>query len=35
MQKIVKCKLVDTAKSKIDLMEAILEGDALTHWLKC
>eukprot|EP00957_Ditylum_brightwellii_P028623 2162666-Ditylum_brightwellii.AAC.1 len=34
MMKIVKCKLVDTAKGKFDLVEAILEGDALTHWLK-
>eukprot|EP00957_Ditylum_brightwellii_P082555 6276175-Ditylum_brightwellii.AAC.1 len=34
MQKIVKGKLVDTAKGKFDLIEAILEGDALTHWLE-
>eukprot|EP00957_Ditylum_brightwellii_P016500 1240020-Ditylum_brightwellii.AAC.1 len=34
MQKIMKCKLVDMAKSKFDLMEAILEGDALMHWLE-
>eukprot|EP00957_Ditylum_brightwellii_P104729 7981386-Ditylum_brightwellii.AAC.1 len=34
MQKIMKCKLVDTAEGKFDLMEAILKGDALTHWLE-
>eukprot|EP00957_Ditylum_brightwellii_P013652 1029107-Ditylum_brightwellii.AAC.2 len=34
MQKIVKCKLVGTVEGKFDLVEAILEGDALTHWLK-
>eukprot|EP00957_Ditylum_brightwellii_P060339 4582114-Ditylum_brightwellii.AAC.1 len=34
MTKIVKCKLVDTAESKFDLVEAILKGDTLTHWLK-
>eukprot|EP00957_Ditylum_brightwellii_P073066 5552644-Ditylum_brightwellii.AAC.1 len=34
MQKIVKCKPVDTAESKFNLVEAILEGDASTHWLK-
>eukprot|EP00957_Ditylum_brightwellii_P155172 11812648-Ditylum_brightwellii.AAC.1 len=33
MQKIVKCKPVDTAEGKFNLVEAILEGDALTHWL--
>eukprot|EP00957_Ditylum_brightwellii_P151481 11535633-Ditylum_brightwellii.AAC.1 len=34
MQKIVKCKLVDTAEGKFDIVEAILKGDALMHWLK-
>eukprot|EP00957_Ditylum_brightwellii_P033065 2507242-Ditylum_brightwellii.AAC.1 len=34
MQKIIKCKPVDTAEGKFDLVEVILEGDALTHWLK-
>eukprot|EP00957_Ditylum_brightwellii_P150500 11460392-Ditylum_brightwellii.AAC.1 len=34
MLKIVKCKLVDTAEGKFDLAEAILEGNALTHWLE-
>eukprot|EP00957_Ditylum_brightwellii_P101699 7750526-Ditylum_brightwellii.AAC.1 len=34
MQKIVKCKLVDTVESKFNLVEAIFEGDALMHWLK-
>eukprot|EP00957_Ditylum_brightwellii_P134969 10290796-Ditylum_brightwellii.AAC.1 len=34
MTNIVKCKLVDTAEGKFDLIEAILEGDALIHWLK-
>eukprot|EP00957_Ditylum_brightwellii_P179996 13710907-Ditylum_brightwellii.AAC.1 len=33
MQKIIKCKLVDTTEDKFDLIEAILEGDALIHWL--
>eukprot|EP00957_Ditylum_brightwellii_P148706 11321838-Ditylum_brightwellii.AAC.1 len=34
MQKIVKCKPVDTAKGKFDLVEVILGGDTLTHWLE-
>eukprot|EP00957_Ditylum_brightwellii_P069368 5265699-Ditylum_brightwellii.AAC.1 len=34
MMKIVKCKPVDMAEGKFDLVEAILEGDTLTHWLK-
>eukprot|EP00957_Ditylum_brightwellii_P015033 1133992-Ditylum_brightwellii.AAC.1 len=34
MMKIVKCKPVDTAEGKFDLVEVILEGDTLTHWLK-
>eukprot|EP00957_Ditylum_brightwellii_P034167 2589187-Ditylum_brightwellii.AAC.1 len=34
MQKIIKCKLVDTKEGKFDLVEAILKGDALTHWLE-
>eukprot|EP00957_Ditylum_brightwellii_P027169 2054050-Ditylum_brightwellii.AAC.1 len=34
MQKIVKCKSVDTMEGKFDLVEAILKGDALMHWLK-
>eukprot|EP00957_Ditylum_brightwellii_P050728 3846621-Ditylum_brightwellii.AAC.1 len=32
MQKIAKCKPVDTAEGKFDLTEALLEGDALMHW---
>eukprot|EP00957_Ditylum_brightwellii_P166626 12683821-Ditylum_brightwellii.AAC.1 len=31
MNKVVKCKLMDTAERKFDLVEALLEGDALTH----
>eukprot|EP00957_Ditylum_brightwellii_P008626 654641-Ditylum_brightwellii.AAC.1 len=31
MQKIVKCKLVDMAEGKFNLMKAILEGDTLMH----
>eukprot|EP00957_Ditylum_brightwellii_P027194 2055679-Ditylum_brightwellii.AAC.1 len=34
MQKIVKCKPVDMAEGKFNLVKAILEGGALTHWLK-
>eukprot|EP00957_Ditylum_brightwellii_P105982 8084287-Ditylum_brightwellii.AAC.1 len=34
MMKMVKCKLVDMAEGKFDLVEAILKGDALTHWFK-
>eukprot|EP00957_Ditylum_brightwellii_P208462 15357574-Ditylum_brightwellii.AAC.1 len=34
MMRIVKYKPVDTAEGKFDLVEVILEGDALTHWLK-
>eukprot|EP00957_Ditylum_brightwellii_P012192 921029-Ditylum_brightwellii.AAC.1 len=34
MQEIVKCKLFDRAEGKFNLVEAILDGDALTHWLK-
>eukprot|EP00957_Ditylum_brightwellii_P130160 9928530-Ditylum_brightwellii.AAC.1 len=34
MQKIIKSKLVDTAKGKFDLVDAILEGDVSMHWLK-
>eukprot|EP00957_Ditylum_brightwellii_P183323 13964104-Ditylum_brightwellii.AAC.1 len=33
MTKIEKFELVDMAESKFNLGEAILEGDALTHWL--
>eukprot|EP00957_Ditylum_brightwellii_P000502 38771-Ditylum_brightwellii.AAC.1 len=34
MQKIAKCKLVDMVEGKFNLVETILKGDALTHWLK-
>eukprot|EP00957_Ditylum_brightwellii_P126942 9677560-Ditylum_brightwellii.AAC.1 len=34
MNKVVKCKPVDTAERKFDLVEALLEGDALTHWME-
>eukprot|EP00957_Ditylum_brightwellii_P071759 5454881-Ditylum_brightwellii.AAC.1 len=34
MQKIVMCKLVDMVEGEFDLMEAILKGDVLMHWLK-
>ena len=34
MQKIVKCKLVDMAEGKFDLVEALLKGDVLTQWLE-
>eukprot|EP00957_Ditylum_brightwellii_P113100 8625562-Ditylum_brightwellii.AAC.1 len=29
---VIKNKPIETAESKFDLVEAILEGDALTHW---
>eukprot|EP00957_Ditylum_brightwellii_P072547 5513049-Ditylum_brightwellii.AAC.1 len=29
---IIKNQLIETAKSKFDLVEAILKGNALTHW---
>eukprot|EP00957_Ditylum_brightwellii_P120464 9191144-Ditylum_brightwellii.AAC.1 len=29
---VIKNKPIDTAKSKFNLMEAILEGNALTYW---
>eukprot|EP00957_Ditylum_brightwellii_P056287 4266697-Ditylum_brightwellii.AAC.1 len=29
---VIKKKTIKTAKSKFDLAEAILEGDALMHW---
>eukprot|EP00957_Ditylum_brightwellii_P085265 6484970-Ditylum_brightwellii.AAC.1 len=32
MQKIVKCKPVNTAKGKFDLVEVFLRGDALMYW---
>eukprot|EP00957_Ditylum_brightwellii_P088041 6706522-Ditylum_brightwellii.AAC.1 len=34
---VIKNKPIEIAKSKFDLVEAILEGDALTHWheFKC
>eukprot|EP00957_Ditylum_brightwellii_P037870 2863965-Ditylum_brightwellii.AAC.1 len=34
MQKIAKRKPVDMSEGKLDLVEAILEGDALRHWLE-
>eukprot|EP00957_Ditylum_brightwellii_P211202 15365884-Ditylum_brightwellii.AAC.1 len=34
MQKIVKCKQVSTTERKINLIEALCEGDALAHWLE-
>eukprot|EP00957_Ditylum_brightwellii_P187821 14300823-Ditylum_brightwellii.AAC.1 len=34
MQKIVKCKLMDMAEGKFDLVEVLLEGNALRHWLE-
>eukprot|EP00957_Ditylum_brightwellii_P101826 7760586-Ditylum_brightwellii.AAC.1 len=34
MQKVVKCKLVDTLEGKFNQVEEILEGYALTHWLE-
>eukprot|EP00957_Ditylum_brightwellii_P089360 6803816-Ditylum_brightwellii.AAC.1 len=34
IQKIIKCKPVDMAEGKFDLVEVILEGYALTHWLE-
>eukprot|EP00957_Ditylum_brightwellii_P024938 1885604-Ditylum_brightwellii.AAC.1 len=34
MQKIVKCKPVDMVEGKFDLVEVILKGDALMHWLE-
>eukprot|EP00957_Ditylum_brightwellii_P130371 9944873-Ditylum_brightwellii.AAC.1 len=34
MKKVVKCKPVDTADGQFDLVEALLEGDALTHLME-
>eukprot|EP00957_Ditylum_brightwellii_P191232 14561170-Ditylum_brightwellii.AAC.1 len=34
MQSIVKYKLVDTVEGKFNIVEVILKGDALMHWLK-
>eukprot|EP00957_Ditylum_brightwellii_P153412 11676405-Ditylum_brightwellii.AAC.1 len=34
MKKVVKYKPVDTAEGKFDLVEALLEGDALTCWME-
>eukprot|EP00957_Ditylum_brightwellii_P189148 14397839-Ditylum_brightwellii.AAC.1 len=34
MQKIVKCNPVDTAEGKFNLVEVVLKGDALRHWLE-
>eukprot|EP00957_Ditylum_brightwellii_P010752 814443-Ditylum_brightwellii.AAC.1 len=34
MKKMVKCKPVDTAEGQFDLVEALLEGDTLTHWME-
>eukprot|EP00957_Ditylum_brightwellii_P040430 3059927-Ditylum_brightwellii.AAC.1 len=34
MKKVVKCKSVDMAEGQFDLVEALLEGDTLTHWME-
>eukprot|EP00957_Ditylum_brightwellii_P067642 5134412-Ditylum_brightwellii.AAC.1 len=34
LNKVIKNKPVDTADGCFDLVEALLEGDALTHWQK-
>eukprot|EP00957_Ditylum_brightwellii_P067599 5131292-Ditylum_brightwellii.AAC.1 len=34
MFKVVNCKPVDTVKGHFDLVEALLKGDALTHWME-
>eukprot|EP00957_Ditylum_brightwellii_P129144 9850321-Ditylum_brightwellii.AAC.1 len=34
MKKVVKCKPVDTAEGQLDLVEALLEGSTLTHWME-
>eukprot|EP00957_Ditylum_brightwellii_P067426 5118287-Ditylum_brightwellii.AAC.1 len=34
MKKVVKHKPVDTAEGQFDLVEALLKGDALTHWME-
>eukprot|EP00957_Ditylum_brightwellii_P056767 4302207-Ditylum_brightwellii.AAC.1 len=34
MKKVVKCKLVDTAEGQFDLVEALLKGFILTHWME-
>eukprot|EP00957_Ditylum_brightwellii_P061752 4686160-Ditylum_brightwellii.AAC.1 len=34
MQSIIKCKQVEKAEGMFNLVEALLEGDALTHWLE-
>eukprot|EP00957_Ditylum_brightwellii_P015834 1192518-Ditylum_brightwellii.AAC.1 len=34
MNRVVKCKPVDTSDCKFDLVEALLKGNALTHWME-
>eukprot|EP00957_Ditylum_brightwellii_P189559 14429581-Ditylum_brightwellii.AAC.1 len=34
MNKVFKCKPVDMAEEKFDLVEALLKGDAFTHWME-
>eukprot|EP00957_Ditylum_brightwellii_P170926 13009457-Ditylum_brightwellii.AAC.1 len=34
MNKVVKCKPVDMAEGKFNLVEALLKADALTHWME-
>eukprot|EP00957_Ditylum_brightwellii_P108635 8286086-Ditylum_brightwellii.AAC.1 len=34
MNKVVKCKPADMTGGKFDLVEALLKGDALTHWME-
>eukprot|EP00957_Ditylum_brightwellii_P016217 1220059-Ditylum_brightwellii.AAC.1 len=34
MCKLIKCKPVGTAEGQFDLVEALLEGDALVHWME-
>eukprot|EP00957_Ditylum_brightwellii_P121066 9234722-Ditylum_brightwellii.AAC.1 len=34
MNKVLKCKPVDTAEGQFDMVEALLKGDDLTHWME-
>eukprot|EP00957_Ditylum_brightwellii_P081899 6229368-Ditylum_brightwellii.AAC.1 len=34
MKKLVKCKPVDMAEGQFDLVDVLLEGDTLTHWME-
>eukprot|EP00957_Ditylum_brightwellii_P120228 9173675-Ditylum_brightwellii.AAC.1 len=34
MFKVVKCKWADMVEGKFNLVEPLLKGDALTHWME-